>query len=209
MVMHGGMPNSTDNNRYKFETRFFTNTFVNHSTVYRDPLHDYRVLRTCNSNDVRGGTYANALQYVRTNRRHGDGDTISYPANAGEYQEQQAASSTSRTVPSLPDADLAEGDYNGQMTQPSPQVPPSTASTAPYYSDRELALITESRENLRREMLRLQGEDAMAIATAILELRASTAGATSSTAPALPTTDQILADQLQAVDGDSDRLMAT
>ena len=44
----------------------------------------------------------------------------------------------------------------------------------------------------------------MAIATAILELRTSTADSISSMLPALP-----MADQLQAVDGDLDRLMAT
>ena len=63
--------------RYEFETRSFTSTFVNHLTVYR----------TCNSHSVGGGNYANALQYVRTNRCRGDEATVSYSANAGEYQE--------------------------------------------------------------------------------------------------------------------------
>ena len=136
--------------------------------------------------------------------RQGDGDSITYPANAGEYQEQQTSSTTSRTVPSIPDADLAEGDYNGQLSQPSPQVPTSTAAAVPCLFGDQLAYLTESRESLRREIRRLQGEDAVAIATAILELPTSTADSTSSMLPALP-----MADQLQAVDGDSDRLMAT
>ena len=107
-------------------------------------------------------------------------------------------------MPSLPDADLAEGDYNGQLSQPSPQVPTATIATVPCFSDDQLAYLTESRESLRREIRRLLGEDAMAITTAILELRTSNDGSTSSMLPALP-----MVDQLQAVDGDLDRLMAT
>ena len=84
MVMHGGMPNTADNNRYKFETRFFTNWFVNHSTVYR----------TCNSHSVGSGSYANALQYVCMTRCQRDAATIPYSANADEYEEQQVISST-------------------------------------------------------------------------------------------------------------------
>ena len=121
--------------------------------------------------------------------RQGDGDSITYPANAGEYQEQQTASTTSRTVPSIPEADLAEGDYNGQLSQPSPQVPTSTTATVPCFSDDQLAYLTEPRESLRREIRRLLGEDAMAITTAILELRTSTADSTSSMLPALPMAD--------------------
>ena len=136
--------------------------------------------------------------------RQGDGDSITYSANAGEYQEQQTASTTSRTVPSIPEADLAEGDYNGQLSQPSPQVPTSTTATVPCFSDGQLAYLTESRESLRREIRRLQGEDAVAIATATLEAPTTTVVSTSPMLPAL-----YMADQLQAVDGDLDRRMAT
>ena len=64
--------------------------------MYCDPIFDYRVSSTCNSNSVGSGSYANALQYVSMTRCQGDGATISYSAKAGEYQEQQVISSMTR-----------------------------------------------------------------------------------------------------------------
>ena len=87
-------------------------------------------------------------------------------------------------MPSIPDVDLAEGDYHGQLSQLPLRVPTSTTATVSCFSDDQMAYLTESHENLWREIRRLQGEDAMAIVTALLELRTSTADSTLSMLPA-------------------------